>query len=321
MDKFVTKKRKVDDKEESKEETKKSKKSEEKTAGNSSFASIKEALTIPFDKFKTEDEYEDRMKQIAEFLLNEVVLMVNGKKHRFNELEFYITCKTHNDPFTHGDETQRTTANWYFHRSGNTYRSGTYKGLDLSIGKNDKEFGGILIRSIEDVENGKIICGPCKSVDHMLEVCKAPTIKDLVDSQMKKDLSVDNTKGPIYVMIDNSIPKREIFRSPRVGLNMKKANHAAELQMQYCFKLYRFITLPKKIPKGKAHMAVALYQTGKKPGEIVGLIGGTLPSIENFTKAYDAGKNMKGESFVNKKLEDTDVCSAFAALIKHIVKS
>jgi len=37
---------------------------------------------------------------------------------------------------------------WYFHRYGSKgYKSGTYKGLDITFGQ-DSMYGGILIRSI-----------------------------------------------------------------------------------------------------------------------------------------------------------------------------
>lgn len=35
----------------------------------------------------------------------------------------------------------------YFHRTGGTYRAGTFKGLDITIGTDEKNYGGILIRS------------------------------------------------------------------------------------------------------------------------------------------------------------------------------
>jgi hypothetical protein len=61
---------------------------------------------------------------MANYLLNEVTLIANGKKHRLVELEFYLTCKSHPDPYTHCDDVQKTTANWYFHKTGKSYRGG-----------------------------------------------------------------------------------------------------------------------------------------------------------------------------------------------------
>jgi len=128
--------------------------------------------------------------------------MVDNKKHRLVEVEFYFTCSKHNDPFTHGDKVQFTTGNWYFHKTGMNYRGGTYKGLDISIGNSSKEYGGVLIRTIEQLatsDRSTIVCGPCKSVDHILEVCSGPTIKDLVDHQMKNNIAVENQSGPLFL--------------------------------------------------------------------------------------------------------------------------
>jgi hypothetical protein len=38
------------------------------------------------------------------------------------------------DPFSHCDAMQQTCAQWYFHKTGGKYRSGTYKGLDVTFG-------------------------------------------------------------------------------------------------------------------------------------------------------------------------------------------
>ena len=58
---------------------------------------------------------------------------------RITEVEVYFNDdKNHKDTFTHGDKYQRNGGHWYFHRmNGGTYKAGTYKGLDLAIGKGD----------------------------------------------------------------------------------------------------------------------------------------------------------------------------------------
>jgi len=84
-------------------------------------------------------------------------------------------------------------------RRGNS----TYKGLDISIGRNEHGVGGILIRTIQQLESAagkyagaktppvKTICGPCLSVDHILKLTGAATIADLVTATMKGNISVD----------------------------------------------------------------------------------------------------------------------------------
>ncbi|THH07931.1 hypothetical protein EW146_g9156 [Bondarzewia mesenterica] len=75
------------------------------------------------------------------------------EEYEILEVEFYlIKTGIHEDPFTHGNEEQRTSGQWYFHRaprpsaaspsysastnatSAGGYRGGTRKGLDLTLG-------------------------------------------------------------------------------------------------------------------------------------------------------------------------------------------
>jgi hypothetical protein len=86
---------------------------------------IMDVLTIPDAQFSTREEFEQFYQNtLAPFLLNEVDLIVNGIKHKLREIEFYYTCETHPDPFTHCQPLQEQTAIWYFHRTGKSYRSG-----------------------------------------------------------------------------------------------------------------------------------------------------------------------------------------------------
>ena len=41
---------------------------------------------------------------------------------------------------------------WYFLKAGNSYKAGTYMGSNLSIGRPDKAYGGILIRAMMPVK-------------------------------------------------------------------------------------------------------------------------------------------------------------------------
>ena len=74
-------------------------------------------------------------------------------KFRLSEIEFYFNdSDKHHDTFCHGDEHQKKLANWYFHRqNGKGFKTGTYKGLDISFGLGDKAYGGILIRAISSL--------------------------------------------------------------------------------------------------------------------------------------------------------------------------
>jgi hypothetical protein len=145
--------------------------------------------------FATRSAASSTFQRIANCLLNKTVLALRraGDKEgalvyfRICEVEFYLNdyCN-HKDTFTHGDPMQKQTAKWYFHRFGSAYKAGTYKGLDLAIGKGDSAAGGILIRSLmparerpdlpgtftNSESKADFIEGPCNSVNKILEVTK-----------------------------------------------------------------------------------------------------------------------------------------------------
>ena len=108
-------------------------------------------------------DYLDLFDKIAEAYLNHTVLEVRptgssqadqkSKYFRVAEIEFYLNdYRVHKDTFTHGDPMQKQTGKWYFHKFGNSYKAGTYKGLDVAIGKGEGvAAGGILLRSLMPV--------------------------------------------------------------------------------------------------------------------------------------------------------------------------
>lgn len=86
--------------------------------------------------------------------------------YKIREIEIYYYDEDHEDPFVHCDPDQKSFGKWYFHKRGGTYKGGTFKGLDFTIGS-DNVYGGALIRSIE---NDELIEGPCNCVDEILRV-------------------------------------------------------------------------------------------------------------------------------------------------------
>ena len=130
-------------------------------------------------------------------------------KYRIAEIEFYFNdSNVHPDTFTHGDDLQTKIGKWYFHRFGSTYKVGTYKGMDLSFGK-DKAFGGILIRAISSLgaTGGKqlppneFIEGPCNTVNRILQHnCDdgnggVLALKEVKDFVVLKDFKIEALKS------------------------------------------------------------------------------------------------------------------------------
>ena len=128
---------------------------------------------------------EAKIQEIARSLLTKYVLVVGDKEYRLAEIEFYINSDVHNDKYTHGDLNQKQFAKWYFHRYPNgSYKSGTYKGLDITMGDPDTYFG-ILIRSIYCAETNEFIDGPCKTVNKILELNNCSDVKEYMTDRRR----------------------------------------------------------------------------------------------------------------------------------------
>jgi len=271
---------------------------------------------------KGDNESQEFFQKLGKFLLNQVVLVAGGKSHALREIEFYWKTEEHQDIFTHSSKVQETCGFWYFHRTGNNYRNGSYKGLDISIGRGKDACGGALIRSLEVLDNsGKFICGPSLSVDHILSMCNANSISELVDEKMKGDISVekgsDTTPKILYLdrVSSNENSSHEVFRSPRVGLNLTKGSEKVELQLKYVYRFYRYFTKPTKIPKGKNLQIISLYHEGRKPDEISRLTGAQSKTVTKCIELYESGKSMQPETFLAKKFSDDEVCKAVGSIL------
>ncbi|PRP85083.1 hypothetical protein PROFUN_07267 [Planoprotostelium fungivorum] len=286
---------------------------------------LAEWLSVPVETLTTDQQYEDYFTGLAERLLNHTVLKVNRQPHRLLEIEFYFTNEKshglHYDPFTHCDDIQKQNAVWYFHRTKGSYRGGTYKGLDITIGRGEGRHGGILIRSVQALQDGKIICGPSLSVDHLLSVCKAEDIKTLVNEKMQGDISVfpSEDKSNILVLEDsnNTFDKKPVYRSGRVGLHMTKkvaTDDDKTAQMDFVFKNYRYFCEAKKISKGNHYASTALLWRGMSPKEIANILPTKLTTIEKYRDLFEEGKKMKEEKFLGTKMTDSQICQAIGSL-------
>lgn len=179
---------------------------------------------------------------IADKILNNSELVVGETRFRICEIEFYYRNEEHNDEYVHSHKNQLEFGKFYFHRYHNgSYKSGTYKGMDLAFGDVSKKlYCGILIRSIQDLKTGDFIEGPCRSVNKILETLGFPDVKTFMQSR-NEPVQI-YSPGPIQ-LVHIPLQKEEIYCGPRVGLSDKYPN----------FKTvdYRFATQIKKIKKQK----------------------------------------------------------------------
>lgn len=263
-------------------------------------SSLFQLLSTDFSTL-SESEIETTIDQLGHKLLNETVLHIGDVKHRLNEVEFYLRQDNHDDEFAHCDELQKSHKRWYFHKNGNTYKAGSFKGLDITFSSSG--YGGILIRGIEQIEKVKVIDGPSLVVDHILSLCDSSSIKNFVDNF---DLSVEG-KSKLY-LTESTIERREIFKCGRVGLTLKK--HSPN-KVKFINKFYRYLSTPKTTKKGKPYLISAMFEQGYTIDDIIKITGSPKKTVESYIKLYDEGKEKSIEEFFGATLSSQQICSLF----------
>lgn len=250
--------------------------------------------------------YLPAFRRIAELVLNRAEWHVGGAAHRITEIEFYWNGARHPDTFAHGDPIQYGLGQWYFHRTGGEYRGGTYKGVDITFGRDDAS-GGILIRGLERLADGALFDGPSLCADHLLATTGQPSIRALVDSF---DNSVDpGERSPLFITL---APPRDapVFESPRVGLTLKRGE--LDNRASYLARPYRFLSEPRRIKKGRPHVVVGMHRQGSSPADIAAATGSTRAQAEKYIAQYEAGKLRDPREFI-KDLNAEDTCQLFGA--------
>ncbi len=250
--------------------------------------------------------------KMAHLLLNEATLFVAGLPHRLTEVEFYFNGGKHLDSFAHGFEIQKHFGKWYFHRMGNEYRSGSYKGLDVAIGHNDWP-GGVLIRGVEPLDGkSELLDGPCMFVDHLLELNGAPDIASLV---AKFDLSIDKpAQGSSPLFFERTEDrKRPVLTSARVGLSLKKSASAA--RQHFLAKPYRYLTEPGRIKKGRVQLVLGLHVSGMSAAQISQLTGTSVSNATKYIKLFEQGRSRSPEQF-RGDLGTNELCEVLGACQK-----
>ena len=143
-------------------------------------------LTSEFIFQSTQTNIASRFEQIAQNLLNNFVIRKGKKLYRFIDIEFYYNI-TDNGNITFERVTE--AGEWFNHDWG----------VDLCFKSNESAFGGILIRSIEcidDVKKDEFINGPIKcrqllfQFDALGDTSTIPTLEYLPRENMIEPVSV-----------------------------------------------------------------------------------------------------------------------------------
>lgn len=159
----------------------------------------------------------NRFNNLANYLMNKCILKIGEIEYELMEIEFYFyNEKIHKDINTHCSESQKKSNTWYLHQLKNnlTFKSGNYKGLDITFG-DENSYGGILIRGIKS--NNEIIAGPSNTVSKIMENLSF----EINDMQSFADLIFEQniyTNNSLKIIEKENINSSILFRSSRVGL-------------------------------------------------------------------------------------------------------
>ena len=240
----------------------------------------------------------DHFNSFAKELINGSQLVVNEDLFRIIEVEFYLYNDSVKDVFTHCSEYQAQLGKWYFHRIGNSFKNGSFKGLDITFG-GEGSYGGILIRSLQR-NDGSVINGPSLVVDEILKSTNS-SIKDLDDSL--SDFCVNDIKSKLFIKAISNTLEDKLYHSPRVGLSLKKVSSS-----DYVSKNFRFLVKPKLVKKGRVHLIIALHKQDYTVGEINKLTASPVKTIEKYINFYTEGASMTLDSFDGIKLGSKEIC-------------
>ena len=247
--------------------------------------------------------------RIADRLLNGCVWVVGGQSLRMTEVEVYYHSPGHPDPFAHRDPVQREFGRWYFHRTGGTYRGGSFKGVDLTFG-DGAAYAGVLVRGVE-APDGTRIDGPSLTVDTLLARTGSTGVAGLAAAVGERPAWADD--NPLMLRAEPGLPARPVLRTARVGLSLKRAGTNSDFP-GYLMRPYRYVADARRTAKGKAHMVLALHSQGVPADEIVRRTGCPRTAVGRYLAAYAAGRQESDFGpYIGRDLSTADICQLHGA--------
>lgn len=189
------------------------------------------------------ENLEDVFDRIAVMLLQKTKIVAGKSAYLLKEIEFYFSSNHYNhlDNYVHSNQynikRQGKFGEWYFHRynSADTYDNDNHKrrGVDLTFGKEELcNFGGILIREIQNVETAQIISGTSKIVGEFIKEIGRKNLRELAEEA--KHFAF-NENSPLHLEADDNSLDKPIYKSPRILLSSGK-----KAKTSFYFKLYRY---------------------------------------------------------------------------------
>jgi len=199
--------------------------------------------------------------KVAKLLLLQSKLRAGNKSYQLLEIEFYFHAgEFHPDPYSHFSQypnsvkqKQSIIGSWYFHRfTGMKNYTHTRRGVDLTFGNGDENrYGGILIRTIKEMDGVKVISGPSRVVAELIDAVDHPEHLERIAFDTERQLAFDNQS---MLHLEALMPPltADLYRSKRFGLGDKN--------LEYREKAYRFFTDLSAIRRSKDFQYVRVSQ-------------------------------------------------------------
>jgi hypothetical protein len=250
----------------------------------------------------TTDTADPAFVAIAALMLDRTAVVIGRRRYRFTEVELYFHGHAHPDPFAHRDPIQRELGRWYFHRSGGTYRGGSYKGVDVTFGTGDGSTGGILVRGLAALDDDELVDGPSLVVDHMLKLTAHASVAELAGAWA----------GSVDRQLELVAPRGgDVFATARVGLTLRKG--ATAERVSFLARPYRFLTEPARIRKGRPHLVVALHRQGRAPDDIAAITRCRRAVVDAYIAAFEDGRTRDPASIDHGDDSSIAVCALLGA--------
>ena len=236
-------------------------------------------------------------------LVSRFALVLGGVALRLIEVELYYYGAFHKDPFAHRHPLQRTPCRWYFHRQGEAYRGGSFKGLDLTFGHD--AFGGALIRAVRGPEG--VIDGPCRVVEHLLSRLGERNIAALDRRIGDRPATASAPLGLAEV------ERREgtVVRTARIGLTLKRPEPT---KPAFLGRRDRFLAEPRAVRAGKLQTALALHEDGLAEEAISLATGSPRRSVRAWIDAFDEGRGARVEDFAGRGASGVELARLLGAV-------
>lgn len=188
-------------------------------------------------------DLQSAFNKAAEMLIQSSILIAGESQYQITEIEFYFSSEAHKDPYVHS--TQYSSVNrqfefgeWYFHRFVTREKyTHNRRGLDLTIGNRPlNNSGGILIRGLKSLADGRYIQGPSNVVKEILtQVDSFQSDYSIDDLAKATETFVFNSKSPLRIASFTHHASK-LLNSKRYGLAAKDD----DLNDNYQNALYRY---------------------------------------------------------------------------------